>query len=169
MGATPPAPRLDSVVEALNVAGARFVVIGGFAVIAHRYVRATVDCYLLVPDDADNDGRIVTAMRKLAGIRASDGAPVQPELLSGAEHLRVLSDAGLVDLLREGVPPLDFATVATGALEADYGTGTFLIAGLGSLVAFKRLAGRPQDQRDLEALAEIHGELPVQPVPGLDD
>ena len=32
MGATPPSPRLDSVVEALNAAGARFAVIGGFAV-----------------------------------------------------------------------------------------------------------------------------------------
>jgi hypothetical protein len=169
MGATPPSPRLDSVVEALNAAHARFVVIGGFAVIAHRYVRATVDCDLLIPEDADNDERIVTALKKLGARRASDGAPVQPELLRGAEHLRVLSDAGLVDLLREGVPPLDFDTVTAGALTADYGTGTFLIAGLGSLVAFKRLAGRPQDQRDLEALAEIHGELPVEPVPGLDD
>jgi hypothetical protein len=169
MSATPPPPRLDSVVEAFNAAGARFVVIGGFAVIAHRYVRATVDSDLLIPNDVANDERITHALSELGASRASDRAPLQPELLRGAEHLRVLSDAGLVDLLREGVPPLDFETVAAGALTADYGTGAFLIAGLGSLVAFKRLAGRPQDQRDLEALAEIHGELPVQPVPGLDD
>ena len=124
MGATPPAPRLDSLVEALNAAGARFVVIRGFAVIAHRYVRATVDCDLLIPDDADNDERIMTALMKLGASRASDGAPLQPEPLRGAEHLRVVSDAGLVVLLREGVPPLDFDTVAAGALTADYGTGT---------------------------------------------
>jgi hypothetical protein len=49
MGATPPPPRLDSLVEALNAASGCFVVIGGFAVIAirqaidelHRYLAAT--------------------------------------------------------------------------------------------------------------------------------
>jgi hypothetical protein len=65
MGAQPPAPRLDLVVGALNGDKARFVVIGGFAVIAHR-----------------------------------------------AEHLSAVTDGGLVDLVREGAPPLDFHTVA---------------------------------------------------------
>jgi hypothetical protein len=43
-----------------------------------------------------------------------------------------------------------------------------LIAGLASLVGFKRLSNRPHDRRDLEELAEIHGELPIEPIPGLD-
>ncbi len=33
---------------------------------------------------------------------------------------------------------------------------------------FKRLAGRPQDRRDLEELEAFHGELPIEPIPGLD-
>ena len=43
-----------------------------------------------------------------------------------------------------------------------------MVAGLSSIVGFKRLAGRPQDRNDLERLAEIHGELPIEPIPGLD-
>jgi hypothetical protein len=32
----------------------------------------------------------------------------------------------------------------------------------------KRLAGRPRDLNDLAELEAEHGELPVDPVPGLD-
>lgn len=38
-----PDPELDAAVAALVGEGARFVVIGGFAVIANRFVRATED------------------------------------------------------------------------------------------------------------------------------
>jgi hypothetical protein len=43
------------------------------------------------------------------------------------------------------------------------------VAGLRSIVGFKRLADRPRDRNDLIGLAEIHGELPIDPIPGLDD
>jgi hypothetical protein len=42
------------------------------------------------------------------------------------------------------------------------------IAGLRSIVGFKRLAGRPRDRNDLIALEEIHGKLPDDPLPGCD-
>lgn len=39
---------------------------------------------------------------------------------------------------------------------------------LPSLVGFKRLAGRPQDRQDLIDLEAIYGELPIEPIPGVD-
>ena len=33
---------------------------------------------------------------------------------------------------------------------------------------FKRLAGRPRDRNDLEELEAFHGELPIDPIPGID-
>jgi hypothetical protein len=36
-------------------------------------------------------------------------------------------------------------------------------------VGFKRLANRPGDQVDLEKLKRVNGELPIEPIPGLDD
>lgn len=42
------------------------------------------------------------------------------------------------------------------------------LAGLRSIVAFKRLSDRPRDRNDLLGLAEIHGELPDDEIPGLD-
>ena len=42
-------------------------------------------------------------------------------------------------------------------------------ASLRSLVGFKRLAGRPQDRVDLEHLQRVNGDLPIDPIPGLDN
>lgn len=162
------APDLPGVVEAFNASGARHVVIGGFAVIAHEHVRATEDVDLLIPDDRDNDARVLLALRTL-GARRTDGKDVAFGDVSDREHLRVdCGQHGMLDLLREGVAPLDFATVAGGAITADVRGVRMCFAGLESLVAFKRLAGRPRDRLDLEALKEIHGELPIAPIPGLD-
>jgi hypothetical protein len=73
-----------------------------------------------------------------------------------------------VDVLRGGLPPLDFETVAARAIKADYGNVEFLVAGLSSIVGFKRLADRPRDRNDLIGLEEIHGQLPIDPLPGVD-
>jgi hypothetical protein len=56
-------PELDVAVAAMVAEGARFVVIGGFAVIANRFVRATEDIDFLVPDDSENDQRPSTSAR----------------------------------------------------------------------------------------------------------
>jgi hypothetical protein len=162
-------PDLAAVTAALLEAQARFVVIGGFAVIANNYVRATEDVDFLIPDDAENDRTLDVALTALDAHWIDPDRPFAAGDLSGREHSRLWTRAGLVDLLREGVAPLDFETVSASAHEADLGAGRFRVAGLSSLVAFKRLADRPRDRADLAELREIHGDLPVDPIPGLDD
>lgn len=164
----PPEPKLDEAAAAFAAAGAKFVVVGGFAVIANRFVRATEDVDFLVPDDADNDQRVIAALRELDGVRMRDGAPLGDEHLSGQSHLRALTRAGIIDVMRGGLPPLDFDTVVSEAMNAVYDGLEFPIAGLRSIVGFKRLAGRPRDRNDLIALEEIHGALPEDPLPGLE-
>jgi hypothetical protein len=75
---------------------------------------------------------------------------------------------GLIDILRGGVAPLDYETVAENAVEIEVGGEPAPFASLRSLVGFKRLADRSQDRADLEALERVYGELPVDPIPGLD-
>lgn len=162
-------PDLEAVAGAFSRAEVRFVLVGGFAVVANRHVRATRDVDLLIPDDRANDERCVSALGALRALRARDRRPVDLELLHGSSHLRVDTEGGLVDLIREGEPPLDYASAASHALRADLGTGTFLVAGLVTIVAMKRLADRPQDRNDLLALEAEHGDLPIVPVPGLDE
>lgn len=163
-----PDPDLRAAVAALLAAGVRFVVIGGFAVIANDYVRATEDVDILVPVDAANDSALDAALTSL-GATWQDGRRFEPGELEDRDHARLLTAAGILDILREGVPPLDFQSVNAGAMSGDLGDGPFAIAGLESLVAFKRLAGRPRDRNDLLELEQRHGPLPTVPIPGLDD
>jgi hypothetical protein len=162
-------PELDVAVAAMVAEGARFVVIGGFSVIANRFVRATEDIDFLVPDDNENDRHVLAALRQLDGVRLRDDAPLQEEHLVGQIHLRAKTRAGIIDVMRGGLPPLDYETVEGRAMPADYGGVEFLVAGLSSIVGFKRLAGRARDRNDLIGLEEIHGELPNEPIPGIDE
>lgn len=162
-------PELDVAVAAMVAEDARFVVIGGFSVIANRFVRATEDIDFLVPDDVENDRRVLAALRGLDGLRLRDDEPLREEHLVDQAHLRAKTRAGVIDIMRGGLPPLDYETVEERAMPADYGGVEFPIAGLSSIVGFKRLAGRPRDRNDLIGLAEIHGELPDEPIPGLDE
>lgn len=161
-------PELDVAAAAMVAAGAQFVVVGGFSVIANRFVRATEDIDFLVPDDEENDRRVLAALNKLSAIRFRDDEPLRPDHLLKQTHLRAKTDAGIVDIIRGGLPPLDFETVMERAIRADYGDVEFLVAGLSSIVGFKRLAGRARDKNDLIGLEEIHGELPSEPIPGVD-
>ncbi len=147
---------------------ARFVLIGGFAVIANRFIRATEDIDFLVPDADENDRRVLRALVKLGGVRLRDGEPLRDEHLLGKTHLRATTRAGIIDILRGGLAPLDFETVERRALHAAYGGVEFRVAGLSSIVGFKRLADRARDRNDLIGLAEVHGELPIEHIPGLD-
>lgn len=60
-------------------------------------------------------------------------------------------------------------TEDVAAIKLSYHGQPARVASLASLVAFKRIAGRPRDEHDLTELERIHGELPIEPIPGLDD
>jgi hypothetical protein len=161
-------PDLAGVVADANAAGLPHVVIGGFAVIAHGYFRATKDSDLLVPDGPAADEAILRFLALIDATRLSDGKVMSAEDVAGAHHLRVDSRHGVIDIMRGGLPPLDYETVAASAVEGSWRGSPFRVAALHSLVGFKRLADRGQDRVDLEALERVNGELPIDPIPGVD-
>ena len=57
---------LRDLCRALNDRGARYVVIGGFAIRAAGYNRRTMDVDLLVATDPDNESRVFDALATLA-------------------------------------------------------------------------------------------------------
>jgi len=161
-------PDLDGVVADANAVGLPYVVIGGFAVIAHGYVRATKDSDLLVPDGPEADEAVVRFFDRIGATRLRDGKTLAMDDVAEAHHLRVNSRHGIIDVMRGGLPPLDYETVAEHAVEVDVGGAAAPFASLRTLVGFKRLADRGQDRLDLENLERVNGELPIDPIPGLD-
>ena len=164
----PSGPDLAGVVADANAVDLPYVVIGGFSVIANGFVGATKGSDLLVPDGPEADEAIHRFLERIEAKRLRDGKVLTPEDIDDAEHLRVISRHGIVDVMRGGLPPLDYETVARDAIDAQVGGEPAPVASLRSIVGFKRLAGRPQDRRDLEELESFHGELPIDPIPGLD-
>ncbi|HVY77306.1 MAG TPA: hypothetical protein VG898_02245 [Solirubrobacterales bacterium] len=164
----PSGPDLDGVVADANAVGLPYVVIGGFSVIANGFVRATKDSDLLVPDGDEADEAIGRFLTRIEATRLHDDKALDEADIAQADHLRVRTRHGIVDVMRGGLPPLDYETVAAAAIEGEVGGEPARFAGLRSVVGFKRLAGRPQDKRDLEELEDLYGELPIDPIPGLD-
>jgi hypothetical protein len=164
----PSGPDLDGVVADANAVGLAYVVIGGFSVIYHGYLRATKDSDLLVPDGPDADAAVLRFLQRVEGTRLRDDKVLTHEDVADAPSLRINSRHGIVDIMRGGLPPLDYDTVAKRAEATDWHGQTVQMAALPSLVGFKRLAGRPQDQLDLSELEAIYGELPIESIPGLD-
>jgi hypothetical protein len=151
----PTGPDLKGVVADATAVGLEHVVIGGFSVIYHGYVRATRDTDLLVPEGPASDDAIARFLDRVEATRLYDGTKLTEQDISGAHHLRVNSRHGIIDLMRGGLPPLDFDTVSQRAEETAWDGQTVRVAALMSLIGFKRLAGRPQDRQDLTKLEAI--------------
>ena len=162
-------PDLAAVLADANESGLECVVIGGFAVIAHGYFRATKDSDILVPDGAEADEAILRFLGLVEATRLSDGEVPGAREVAGADHLRIDSRHGVIDIMRGGLPPLDYETVAADSITRSWREVPVRVASLASLVGFKRLANRPTDRIDLEKLELANGELPILPIPGLDD
>jgi hypothetical protein len=80
----------------LNLREARYIVIGGFAIIAASYHRHTIDIDLLVDTSGDNEARVLDAVATLP-----DGAArqIQPGDVAKWNIVRI-ADEIVVDLMR---------------------------------------------------------------------
>jgi hypothetical protein len=143
------------------------VVIDGWAVIAHGYLRATRGIDVLVPDTPDVRSAVGVALHEVNG-QTLNGTPLTANAVLPDQGWQLDTNHGRIDVLLEGVPPLDFESVRDTALEAELAGEQVLIADLAHLTGFKRLAGRPQDKADLAELEQLHGPLPILRIPGLD-
>jgi transcription-repair coupling factor (superfamily II helicase) len=89
------APQLQDVLElcaALNREGARYVLIGGFAVILHGFVRSTKDVDLLVDPSEENIRAVKRAMATLpdnAAALLSDNEVLQYKVVRVADEIVV--------------------------------------------------------------------------------
>jgi hypothetical protein len=87
---------LRNLCRELNQRGAKYVVVGGFAMRAANYIRLTMDVDLLVAADAENEARVFSALSTLPDNAVRE---LQPGELQQYNVIRV-ADEILVDLMR---------------------------------------------------------------------
>lgn len=155
----------EDVLVLLRDVGVRHVIVGGTAVILHGVPRTTADLDLVVEDDPANLQRLVSVMNRL-GYRPR--APVESsELCDPAARRAWVEDKGMraftfmlpdhplsdIDILIDS--PLSYEELSRTAERIDAGGLVLVIASIEHLIEMKRVAGRPQDVADADALRRL--------------
>lgn len=157
---------ITRVFRALNESGARYLVAGGLAVVAHGYLRLTMDIDLVIQLQRNNLARALEALR---GLGYHPRAPVDlTEFLSPENRNRWIREKGmvvfqLVSDLNRTVPidvfaqePFAFDAVYAAAPVREVDEGVEIrVVPLAQLIEMKERANRPKDQVDLLYLRKL--------------
>jgi hypothetical protein len=80
---------IERLVDSLNQAGVRYLVVGGLAVIAHGHTRLTMDIDLVIELDGENIKRAIDA---LVGVGYRPQIPVDPTEFMSEETRRTWAE-----------------------------------------------------------------------------
>ena len=146
----------------LNRHGARYVLVGGYALAAHGLVRMTTDIDIAVAPDPDNNRRWVAALAELPdGVAAEltgEDDPFAGDLLRAIR----INDEFTVDIMPSvgGVP---FATLEPHAELLVIDGEPIPVLDLRGLLDTKQQSERPKDQADVLLLREALDRLSHPP------
>jgi len=157
-----PVLRPLEILQTLLRHGVSFVVIGGFSLAAHGYVRGTKDVDI-VPDPApENLARLAAALAEIdAEIMLADDfdpaelgiGPDQEGLALGGNWV-LRTTLGRLDVMQDVAGVKGYRQLRSGAVDHEVPgvAGSLLFAGLDDLIAMKLAAGRDQDLLDVAEL-----------------
>ncbi len=161
-----PAEALDPfpLLQALHEREVDYIVVGGFAVNAHGFIRVTKDLDIVPSGEARNLQKLATMLSALnaaildTGDFAPEEMPADPtraEDLAMGGNFCLTTDLGRLDVMQwlSGVDGDDlYGALAGDALQSEVDGILVKVCSLEHLRAMKRAAGRPQDLEDLRRL-----------------
>jgi hypothetical protein len=145
----------------LNQRGAKYVVVGGFAIRAAEYVRRTMDVDLLVATDAENEAKVFSALSTLPDNAVRE---LRPGELKQYNVIRV-GDEILVDLMGSA-GGIDYAEAARDLVVREVDGVPIPFASPRLLWRMKAFTHREKDAGDLVFLREWFASRGEQP-PGV--
>jgi hypothetical protein len=150
---------LRSLLAALHDHEVEFVVIGGVAVGAHGFIRATEDLDLVPNPDPDNLARLTKALTALESTLPTVGdrrfdANRDAGVVKRGGNVTAMTRFGGLDVVQraQGVP--SYSQLAKDAVKSELLGIPVRVCSLGALREMKSAQGRTQDQLDLENLPE---------------
>jgi Nucleotidyltransferase of unknown function (DUF6036) len=136
--------------RALTAGGVDFVVIGGIAVMAHGFVRATADTDITANPELANLERLAAVLRELeAVLPGADPIAGNPAFETRLGRLHVVQSPA-------GAP--DYRELANRAETVELDDLQLRICSYSDLVTMKEATARDQDRLDLTALREARDE-----------
>ena len=162
---------IPAILQAMKDAGVEFVLVGGFAVQLHGFVRSTIDLDIVLAMDDENLSKFIDVAKQfgLAPI-----IPVPIETLKNAAQIdqwhrekgmlafalrEPQVGASVIDVLVR--PEVTFDTLKKDAVIAQLFGRAVMVASIDNLLVMKRAANRPKDRLDIDALERIkRGENP---------
>jgi phosphoserine phosphatase len=142
----------------LNQRGAKYVVVGGFAIRAAEYVRETMDVDLIVAPDLENEAKIYSALSTLPDNAVRE---LQPGELQRYNVIRV-GDEILVDLM-VSAGGIDYAEAAKDVVIREVDGVPIPFASPRLLWRMKAVTHREKDAGDLVFLREWFASRGEQP------
>ena len=158
--------RLAELIAALNDAEVRYLVVGGLAVIAHGYIRATADCDIVLDLTEAN---ALAAIRVLTSLGYQPRVPVPAESFADAtirerwiteKHMTVFSmfhprpGWPVVDLF--ATMPFEYEVESRSLIWSAIAPGVRMpVVALPALLEMKRAVGRPRDVGDIQELLKL--------------
>ncbi|MGE0373239.1 MAG: hypothetical protein AB7Q01_15340 [Gammaproteobacteria bacterium] len=138
------------ILRALREAGAKFLVIGAYALAGHGFARATGDLDIWVEPTTENAARVWQALLAFGAPLTSFG--VQPgDFTVPGTVIQVGQPPRRIDFLTSATA-LDFESAWRERVEIAIGDVTVPLLGRQQLIENKRAVGRPQDLADVDAL-----------------
>jgi len=165
-----PATDFERIFAALQVAGVRYLTVGGVAVVLHGHPRFTADLDLILSFEQAN---LLAALGALEALGYRPRAPVPATDFADPKMRRKwVQDKGVtvfsmwsselpateIDLFVEEPLPFEEAFARAIIATLDEGDVSITVASIPDLIFLKERAGRPQDLADIDALRKIARE-----------
>ena len=139
---------LIDLLHALNAAGAKYLLVGGYAFAFHGTVRSTKDADIFVGTEAENASRVWHAL-------AAFGAPIddlRPEDLTKPDSFFIMGrPPNQIDIITT-IDGVTFDEAWANRIPATYGDEAVNYISKEDLIRNKTAAGRPQDVADVAYL-----------------
>jgi hypothetical protein len=149
---------LAELTKRLIAARVEFVLVGGFAAVAHGALRSTQDIDICCRFSEENLMRIQSALADLHPVhnpRTDLPLNLTPELCDRLKNLYLKTDLGIIDCLGEILGVGDYDEVFKHSVELELPIGKCRVIDIDALIAAKEAMNRDHDRITVRDLKEI--------------
>jgi hypothetical protein len=145
-------PDFKELFKSLNSNKVKYLLIGGYAVIIHGFVRNTSDIDIVVSNDPENAARCVAALTEF-GFAGTD---LSENLFSTPKNVVRMGVVPMKIEIMNYINGVDFVDAYARRVSHTIEDIQISVISLSDLVANKKQVGRLQDLLDIEKLKEIN-------------